>query len=227
MQVYSIPEKSQESCFFREHHLRSTLHLETQQYPTKMDEQQFEELLEQAKRGEAPAVLAAVDDHEQRGPGLVIRASEVDGWTLLHRACQGGHIDLARDLLGRRADLYQLDNFGRTALDSYGDGKLLSFSAEEIELRALFASLQQNKEAQKRKWPETVRKDPGGGGKVEIDLATAYSESEEEEDDDDDDENTDMSFIRSLAKYQPHIALDEIVTKPSYPCTTPGCTKVS
>ena len=68
-----------------------------------MNEEQFHHLLEQAKRGEAPAVLAAVDLE----PGLVSRAGEGNGSTILHNACQGGHVDLACDLLDRCADVHQ------------------------------------------------------------------------------------------------------------------------
>lgn len=77
-----------------------------------MNEEQFQQLLEQARRGEAPAVREAVDLE----PGLVTRAGEVSGHTILHNACQGGHVDLARDFLDRKADLHQRDGGGRDAL---------------------------------------------------------------------------------------------------------------
>ena len=104
-----------------------------------------------------------------------------------------------------------------------------------------------DKESQKRKRPEDVcdRKDPDpqvqgqgqGQGQVEvdigidigIDLATAYSESEDDEDDEDGDENSrELSFIRSLGESPPPLTLGGIaVSRPGYPCPTPGCLKVS
>lgn len=102
-------------------------------------------------------------------------------------------------------------------------------------------------ESQKRKRPEDVCdcKDPDpqvqgqgqGQGQVEvgigidigIDLATAYSESEDDEDDEDGDENSrELSFIRSLGESPPPLTLGGIaVSRPGYPCPTPGCLKVS
>ena len=76
-----------------------------------MEEQQFEQLRLQASRGETDAVLAAVDAE----PGLVTRAGAT-GWTLLHMACIGGHVDLARSLLDRKADIHQPGNNGWDAL---------------------------------------------------------------------------------------------------------------
>ena len=77
-----------------------------------MNEQQFKQLQLQAYRGEAPAVLAAVDNE----PGLVTRGSEERGRTLLHWACLGGQADLSRSLLDRKADMNQRDNRGVDAL---------------------------------------------------------------------------------------------------------------
>ena len=81
-----------------------------------MNEEQFQQLLGSARFGEAPAVLAAVD----QDPGLVTRVSENHRYgeeeTLLHMACQGGHLDLSRDLLDRRADLHYRNAAGRDAL---------------------------------------------------------------------------------------------------------------
>ena len=76
-----------------------------------MDDQQFEQLRGQAGRGLTDVVLAAVDAE----PGLATRASG-GGYTLLHWACREGHIDLARGLLDRKANIHQRDNSGRNAL---------------------------------------------------------------------------------------------------------------
>ena len=65
-----------------------------------------------ANLNEAPAVLAAVELE----PGLVTRASERDGRTILHGACGGGHVDLARDLVDRQADIHQRCTAGQDAL---------------------------------------------------------------------------------------------------------------
>ena len=77
-----------------------------------MNEQQFKQLWSLAYRGEAPAVLAAVDNE----PGLVTRGSEDNGFTLLLLACGGGQADLARSLLDRKAEVNQRTNDGRDAL---------------------------------------------------------------------------------------------------------------
>ena len=76
-----------------------------------MDDQQFEQLLDQARAGETDVVLAAVDAE----PGLATRADGA-GWTLLHMACISGHIDLARGLLDRKANIHQGDSVGWDAL---------------------------------------------------------------------------------------------------------------
>ena len=73
-----------------------------------MDDHQ---LRQQASDGLTNVVLAAVDAE----PGLVRRASGF-GHTLLHNACKGGHVDLARGLLDRKAEIYQRDNSGWDAL---------------------------------------------------------------------------------------------------------------
>jgi len=77
-----------------------------------MNEQQFKQLQVQARRGEAPVVLAAVDNQ----PGLITRATEENGDTFLHGACLGGRVELARSLLDRKADVNQRDNQGVDAL---------------------------------------------------------------------------------------------------------------
>ena len=77
-----------------------------------MDNQQFNQLRIQARDGETDVVLAAVDAE----PGLLTRADEDYGWTLLHRACSGGHVDLARGLLDRKANIRQRSNNGMDAL---------------------------------------------------------------------------------------------------------------
>jgi len=76
-----------------------------------MDDQQFGELLLQAKRGETAAVLAAVD----LDPALLTRADE-DGVRLLHWACGGGHLELATGLLDRGSDLHARTINGTDAL---------------------------------------------------------------------------------------------------------------
>jgi Ankyrin repeats (3 copies) len=76
-----------------------------------MDEEQFGQLMWQAIRGETDVVLAAVDAE----PGLVTRAGG-HGWTLLHYACSRGHVDLARGLLDRKADIHQRSDGGGDAL---------------------------------------------------------------------------------------------------------------
>ena len=76
-----------------------------------MDDQQFDQLQQQAGRGETDVVLAAVDAE----PGLATRAG-MFGLTLLHRACSGGHVDLTRGLLDRKANIHQRSNYGWDAL---------------------------------------------------------------------------------------------------------------
>ena len=88
-----------------------------------MDNQQFRQLRQQPGRNETDVVLAAVDAE----PGLVTRAGE-DGWTLLHMACIGGHVDRARGLLDRKANIHQRANGGWDALmfaSAYGYVPLL------------------------------------------------------------------------------------------------------
>ena len=78
-----------------------------------MNEDQFQELLERAQRGEVPAVLAALEQE----PELVNRVCEVGESTILHGACHGGHVDLARVLLDdQQADLHQKCTLGWDAL---------------------------------------------------------------------------------------------------------------
>ena len=77
----------------------------------EMDNQQFDQLRHQAVRGETDVVLAAVDAE----PGLVTRAG-LYGLTLLHWACSGGHVDLARGLLDRKANIHQRSSYGGDAL---------------------------------------------------------------------------------------------------------------
>ena len=59
-----------------------------------MDNAAFEHLSDRAGRGETEAVLEACRQHQ----GLVLRAGG-GGSRLLHRACIGGHLELARGLL--------------------------------------------------------------------------------------------------------------------------------
>ena len=66
-----------------------------------MDVAGFVELLGRAYEGETEAVLAAVDAE----PGLATRAGD-DDLTLLHEACDSNHIELARGLLDRGANVH-------------------------------------------------------------------------------------------------------------------------
>ena len=85
-----------------------------------MDDQQFDELLQQAKRGETAAVLAAVD----LDPALATRADN-GGERLLHEACYEGHLELATGLLDRGSDLHARSAHGSDALClASGEGHL-------------------------------------------------------------------------------------------------------
>jgi hypothetical protein len=77
-----------------------------------LTEDEFEELLDQAYRGNIAPVLTAVNLE----PGLITRASGEKGQTILQNACAGGHVDLTRDLVDRQADLDQRDTLGNDAL---------------------------------------------------------------------------------------------------------------
>ena len=77
-----------------------------------MDEQQFKQLLHQARRGETAAVLAAVD----LDPALATRADAANRVRLLHEASIGGHLELVTGLLDRGSDLHARDRFGTDAL---------------------------------------------------------------------------------------------------------------
>ena len=70
-----------------------------------MDDAAFEELLRQALSGETEAVLAALD----LDPTLATRA-EIEGQTLLHKACWGNQLELGRALLDRGSDVHARDN---------------------------------------------------------------------------------------------------------------------
>ena len=76
-----------------------------------MDDEQFKQLLGQARLGETAAVLAAVD----LDPALATRGNE-SGVRLLHWTCLCGHLELATGLLDRGSDLLAGDKFGRDAL---------------------------------------------------------------------------------------------------------------
>ena len=76
-----------------------------------MNEAEFEELLGRAVLGHTEAVLSAVDAE----PGLATRAG-MDGWMLLLRVCFEGHVDLARGLLDRHADMHARKADGWNAL---------------------------------------------------------------------------------------------------------------
>ena len=107
--------------------MRPTLHLETPRYPREMNEQQFEQLRGRAFRNEAPAEIISAVELE---PGRVTRASEGSGQTILHNACAGGHVDLARDLVDRQANVHQGDTGGWDALmyaSRYGHIPVMEF----------------------------------------------------------------------------------------------------
>ena len=76
-----------------------------------LDEETFELLLEQAYDGETAAVLAAVEQDKR----LATRADEY-GCTLLHRASQGGHVELAGGMLDRGASLSAKNAHGGDSL---------------------------------------------------------------------------------------------------------------
>ena len=76
-----------------------------------MNDQQFGQLLERAQRGETAAVLAAVD----LDPALATRGN-AGGVRLLHRACSGGHLELATGLLDRGSDMHARNSGGFDAL---------------------------------------------------------------------------------------------------------------
>jgi hypothetical protein len=75
-----------------------------------MNDNEFEILLEQAERGETEAVLSAVDQDRKL-------ATRIGDWEqrLLHRACEKGHVELARGLLARGALVELRDYFGNDA----------------------------------------------------------------------------------------------------------------
>ena len=72
---------------------------------------QFEALLDQAQRGEAETVLAAV----KRDPRLATRVGE-HGRRLLYWACWGGQLELARGLLVHGAQINARASYGWDAL---------------------------------------------------------------------------------------------------------------
>jgi hypothetical protein len=76
-----------------------------------MDDDEFDQLLNQARDGETAAVLAAVD----LDPALATRGNN-GGSRLLHLACDGGHLELVMGLLNRGSDVYARDISGWDAL---------------------------------------------------------------------------------------------------------------
>ena len=78
-----------------------------------MNEDQFEQLLERAYVNDAPTEIIAAVELE---PGLVTKACEGHRQTILHNACLGGRVDLARNLVDRQADVHQRDTDGWDAL---------------------------------------------------------------------------------------------------------------
>ena len=77
-----------------------------------MDNAAFYQLSDRAQRGETEAVLEACRQHQ----GLVLRAGGLYGRTLLHEACIGGQLELARGLLDLGAVVDARDNDGWDAL---------------------------------------------------------------------------------------------------------------
>ena len=77
----------------------------------EMDVAAFEQLLDRARSGETEAVLEACRQHQ----GLVLRA-DVNRYRLLHHACRGGHLELARGLLDLGAVVDARDIVGWDAL---------------------------------------------------------------------------------------------------------------
>jgi hypothetical protein len=77
----------------------------------ELTNQQFEALLDQAQRGEAETVLAAV----KRDPRFANRVSEF-GVGLLYWACWGGHLELARGLFAHGAQINARTSAGWDAL---------------------------------------------------------------------------------------------------------------
>jgi ankyrin repeat protein len=79
-----------------------------------MDDQAFNNLLGQARRGETAAVLAAV-----AGDQALLHRSDQYGIRLLHWACLGGdHLELVQCLVEAGSDLHAKDNNGWDALYS-------------------------------------------------------------------------------------------------------------
>ena len=77
-----------------------------------MDDQAFDNLLEQARRGETAAVLAAV-----AGDQALLHRTDQLGCRLLHRACScGDHLELVQGLVEAGSDLHAKDNHGQDAL---------------------------------------------------------------------------------------------------------------
>ena len=76
-----------------------------------LGEEAFKALLQQARRGETAAVLAAVDQDKR----LLIRTGGY-GYTLLHRASKRGHVELVGGLLDRGAGLSAKSETGCDAL---------------------------------------------------------------------------------------------------------------
>ena len=90
-----------------------------------MDERAFIQLSDRARRGETEAVLEACRQHQ----GLVLRAKGISGQRLLHEACRGGHLELARGLLDLGAVVDARVNNGVDALmnaSSYGHAAVVT-----------------------------------------------------------------------------------------------------
>jgi hypothetical protein len=76
-----------------------------------MDDQAFNNLMDQAGSGQTAAVLAAVAGDQ----ALLHRSNQV-GWRLLHYACHCDHLELVQGLVEAGSDLHAKDNDGEDAL---------------------------------------------------------------------------------------------------------------
>ena len=74
-----------------------------------MSEEQFDQLMGQAERGETLVVLGAVDIE----PVLATRRTGKSRITLLHNASSNGHAALAVGLLDRKANVSALNTHGK------------------------------------------------------------------------------------------------------------------
>ena len=76
-----------------------------------MDEEAFDNLMRQARRGETAAVLAAVAGHQ-----ALLHRSDQLGYRLLHHAIWGDHLELIQGLVEAGSDLHAKNIGGWDAL---------------------------------------------------------------------------------------------------------------